>query len=160
MRFLPRIVAETKIGKSVNLVVWRDGREVTLTVTLGELDETSEVADAKNPANQKEPAKEEGEPLFGMSLKKLDESLRGRLSLDASIKGGVVVLSVDRASAAAKRGIRNGDIIIGVKQQSITSVPELKAAFAAAKSAGYKFALVRVWRDGEATFVTLPTGEK
>lgn len=159
MRFLPRIVAETKIGKSVNVMVWREGKEVALNVTLGELDETSDVAAKDDNTKKKDAETNEGEALFGMTLKKLDKSLRDRLKLDESIEGGVVVLSVDRSSDAAKRGVKSGDIIIGVKQQPITSVSELKEAFTTAKSSGHKFALVRLWRNGDATFVTLPTGE-
>ena len=37
MRSLPRIVAETAVGKPVPVVVWRDGKEQTLNVTVGEL---------------------------------------------------------------------------------------------------------------------------
>ena len=37
MRALPRIVAENNVGSSVPVVVWRDGKEETVTVTLGEL---------------------------------------------------------------------------------------------------------------------------
>jgi len=159
MRFLPRIVAETKIGKSVNVGVWRDGKEVTLNVTLGELDEESDVASADAKSKKRTADTNEGEALFGMTLKKLDGSLRERLNLDETIKGGVVVLSVDRTSDAASRGVKSGDIIIGIKQQAITSVSELKAAFEQAKKEGHKFALVRIWRGGDATFVTLPTGE-
>lgn len=61
MRFLPRMVAETKIGKEVKLDVWRDGRKKMLHITLGELEEDEQVANASSNSQTKEKASSEAE---------------------------------------------------------------------------------------------------
>src|SRR5439155_23658983 len=46
MRTLPRIVAETEIGKQVPVVLWRDGKEVTVQAAVGELPDDVQQASA------------------------------------------------------------------------------------------------------------------
>src|SRR6202035_774285 len=55
MRNLPLIVAQTEIGKSVPLVVWRDGKQVTLQAVVGELPDEQKVA-TNTTAPDKQPA--------------------------------------------------------------------------------------------------------
>ena len=50
MRALPRIVAETTVGRAVPVVVWRDGKEQTLNVTVGELPAEAQQAAASPTA--------------------------------------------------------------------------------------------------------------
>ncbi|MEN8195899.1 MAG: Do family serine endopeptidase, partial [Pseudomonadota bacterium] len=57
-RKLPRIVADTAVGKAVKVVVWRAGDEITVTVTLGELEKFDE-ANLPADAPGDEPAKPE-----------------------------------------------------------------------------------------------------
>ena len=45
MRFLPRIVAETKIGKSVAITYWHKNASKTSQITITELDEKNDLAD-------------------------------------------------------------------------------------------------------------------
>lgn len=157
MRELPRIVAETKIGTSAEVVVWRAEREKEFTVTLGELDEKEE-EQAATPSSESDTAPK-GEKLLGMTLAPVDEATRKQFSLGKK-QEGVVVLDVAQSSAAATRGIARGDVIIGVGQEDVVSVDALKQAIEGAKSDGKKFALLRVQRDKTATFVTLPTSEE
>ena len=54
MRNLPRIVAETPVGREVPVVVWRDGREQTVNVTVGELPaEPQQAAATTGPSGQR-----------------------------------------------------------------------------------------------------------
>ena len=160
MRFLPRIVAETKIGKRANISVWRDGKKKNLIVTLGELDEGNKVEKAENKSDSQSKASPDGEKYLGMVLKKLNSETRKFLSIDAAIKKGVVVLQIDRSGLAVKRGFSVGDVILGVvNQDDISSVSEFKLAIARLKKSGRKFALVRVLRNGEVSLLTLPTTE-
>ena len=52
MRSLPRIVAETEIGKAVDVRLWRKGGQRNVRVTLGELPEDEQLAELGGPAQQ------------------------------------------------------------------------------------------------------------
>lgn len=85
MRELPRIVAETKIGTSAEVVVWRAEREKEFTVTLGELDEKEE-EQAATPSSESDTAPK-GEKLLGMTLAPVDEATRKQFSLGKKTRG-------------------------------------------------------------------------
>ena len=154
MRNLPRLVAETKIGADVEVVVWRGSREQTYRVKLGELDETEEAA--TDEAEPKKPAKMKGEKYLGMELRDLDAKIAKQLGITGQ-KEGVVIVSVDRGGVAAKRGLRRFDVILGVNQAPVSSMKQFRAAMAEAQAAGREFALVRVARGKTESYITLPS---
>lgn len=160
MRKLPRIVAETKIGKKVDVVLWRDGKTITTSVTLGELEEeeTEEMTktDDTLPGHGKDLS---SLTVFGLQLTTIDASLRKRFNLDDKSEG-ILVLKVERGSEGAKQGVRAGDIITRVTDKTVASVKQFTAALKSLKSDGRDYALIRIQRNGENLFVTLPTEEK
>ncbi|MDE3059654.1 MAG: DegQ family serine endoprotease [Pseudomonadota bacterium] len=161
MRFLPRMVAETKIGKSVSLTYWRKNASKTVDITIGELNENDEEADDQNPGKgKKSKNKHEGsQAVLGMSVAPLTAPVREELGLDAK-QTGLAVVDVESGSGADKHGIRPSDVITDVNNEPVKSIEDLKSAFDNARKAGRKFALVKIVRDKEAAFVTLPTGEE
>ncbi len=157
MRELPRIVAETKIGSSVKITVWRKESTKNFSVTTGELDEEEE--ETKTAASEEESTLPKGEKMLGMRLAPLDEELRKQFNLPKKAQG-IVVLEVQSGSEAGSRGITQGDIIAGVGQEDVADIAQLKKQIAAAKNEGKKFALLRILRGKSATFVTVPTEEE
>lgn len=156
MHILPRTVAEAKIGSTVPVTVLRDGKPVKLNVTLGELKDDAPkqtiqlgAHDEKSPANV-------GVAVLGMQLANMSPELKQQLGDGAIPDKGAVVLSVKPDSVSATRGIRKGDVITAIGQTDVSSVEALKTGIAAAKKGARKFVLLRVWRKGESTFVTLP----
>jgi serine protease Do len=128
MRRLPRIVAETKIGKDVDVVIWRDGEKKTVQVELGELEEDV-VATSAEPGEEQAPvaiAEAEIKPL-GMKIANVDDELRRRYNLAEGTEG-VIVTEVNRDSYAAEKGVRPGDIIIEASHSSVSSVEEVSDA--------------------------------
>ena len=94
MKELPKIVAETEVGKMVKVKVWRNQREITKTIKLGRL-ETSE--DFKAEAKTEKPKKQvsiEGLKLTVRLLTKEDIEAR-KLPLNTT---GVVVTKIDQES--------------------------------------------------------------
>jgi serine protease Do len=158
MRKLPRYVAETKIGKKVDMVVWRKGKEVTLSMKIGELpdDGSDETEGGKlgksGKKNGSEPAAKD--LVLGMQLVPITSEIRQRFRLPATLKG-VIVDDVDMAGEAAKRGIRPGDIILEANQEAVESAEAVRSAIAAAKKAGREFTLLRVMRGEDVVFVTV-----
>jgi serine protease Do len=122
MRTLPRIVAETSVGREVPVVVWRDGREQTLTVTVGELPAEAEVA-AATPGPASRPTELAG---LGLQVAPISPETRERFSLKPEQRG-VVIVEVAPASPAAERELRAGDVIIEVQQERVTTPQEVQA---------------------------------
>lgn len=161
MRFLPRMVAETPIGKSVPVTYWRKNAAKTVQITVGELNEADdeEGKDASDKAGKGKGKDGQYETILGMSISPITSVLREELHLDAK-QTGLVVVDVKSGSEAAHRGIQPGDVIIDVNGDAIKTVDELKKAFEAARKNGRKFALLKVLRDKDSAFVTLPTAEE
>jgi serine protease Do len=116
-RDLPRLVASMPVGKQVEVVVVRNGKEVTKTVTLGRLEDGE-----KKTALAIE--KDDGLKLdavtkaLGMEFSALSQDARKTFKIKDSVKG-VIVTSVDPGSAAAERGLRPGDVIEEVNHQAV-----------------------------------------
>jgi len=143
MRKLPRIVAETEVGKSVPVEVWRKGKMKKLSVKVGEL----EVAEKNGTvtATKVTPSSSSVKEL-GMSLGSLTEKTRAQFNLPEEAKG-VVILDVDANGPAAQKGIRPGELIVEVGQKEITSPDEIKKAVKSALKTDQKSLLLLI--DGE-----------
>ena len=148
MRTLPRIVADTEIGDTVNVVVWRKGSEKKLRVKVGELEEVQEAAFTPN-----EPAPGRSEVL-GMSLSPLTADTRSEFQLGDESKG-VVVTGVGGDGTAAERGIRPGDLIVEVNQEPVSSPQEVADKIKSVQDSGRKSVLLLVERAGDLRFVAV-----
>jgi serine protease Do len=153
-RDLPRIVAQTPIGKAVDVVVWRKGAEVTRKVTLGRLDESPQLASANRP---EAPRNAPNATVLGMELGALTAETRRRFNIKDGIEG-VVVLRVDPNAQAAERRVQAGDVIVEVQREAVKTVAELRSRVEALKSQGQRRALFYVATGAEGTlrYVTLP----
>ncbi|WP_306768488.1 DegQ family serine endoprotease [Roseomonas sp. AR75] len=123
MRNLPRIVAETAVGSRVPVVVWRDGREQTVEVTVAELPSEQQQA-AVNPQQQQRQQQTELTGL-GLQIAPITPELRERFSLRAESRG-VVITEVAPGSTAAERELRPGDVIVEVQQERVTTPQEVQ----------------------------------
>lgn len=153
-RDLPRLVASMPVGKSVEVVVIRDGKELTRTVTLGRLEDGETKTAAIEDEKQQQSAVEKA---LGMEFSNLTPDLRKTFSVKDSIKG-VAITSVDPGSAAAERGLKAGDIIVEVNHAAVESPGDVAKAIANAKKAdGKKPALLLVSNGaGLSRFVAVP----
>ena len=126
MRTLPRLVAETDIGKAVPVVVWRDGKEVTLQASIAELPDDVQQASATPPAPAKKPADTAVAITgLGMKLASLTADLRTKYSIGADQKG-VVVTDVTNNGAAAARGLKPGDVVVEVQQETVSTPQDVQ----------------------------------
>lgn len=156
MRDLPRVVAETEVGKAVPVKILRNGAEQTLSITLGRL-ELGEQLIAKNnapttpaPAPAPEPTatEEEAPPLglpdlVGFEVALLDEDKRAEFGI-APEEDGIVVTSVKSGSDADQKGFIPGLLVTEVNQKEIGTVDELSELVAEAKEAGRPAVLFKV----------------
>jgi serine protease Do len=156
MRHLPRIVAETAFDTSVPVVVLRQGKEMTFQVKIGELDEAAEAkADTGTPTPKPKPP-ETAKTILGLSLAEMTEQLRQRYNI-ADEAAGVVVLNVDSKSNAAGKGLKAGDVIVEVDQNSVATPADVEKRVAVAKANGYKVVTFLIYRQGDFQWVAVRT---
>ena len=155
MRDLPRVVAESPVGKAVDVVLLRDGKEMTIKVTLGRLEDGEKQA-GDDEVTQEEGTTEEGatpetgeaQPgkagmVLGMGISDLGEEARKTFEIVESVKG-VVITEVAPDSAAAERGIVPGDVIVEIGQEAVTTAEEVKTRIAKLKSEDRRNALMMI----------------
>ena len=154
-RDLPRLVASMPVGKSVEVVVVRNGAQLTKTVTLGRLEDgekKTEVAAAEDDTAQQDAVAK----ALGMEFSSLTDEARKTFKIKDSVKG-VIVTSVEPGSAAAERGLRPGDVIEEVNHQAVTHPGDVAKAIEGAKSEAKKPALLLVANgEGVVRFVAVP----
>jgi serine protease Do len=157
MRDLPKIVAETPVGKNVEVIVIRKGKEEKKTVKLGRLEDAAE----KQPAalTKKDSAPDEKSVVkktLGLELSNLSDDLRKKFSITDKIKNGVVITGVDPNSTAAERRLQPGMVIVEVQQQPVANAADLQSRIDKLKKDGKRTAMLLVTTpDGDTTFVAL-----
>ncbi len=109
---LPRLIGERAPGETVRLKVWRDNSRRDITAKLGEQ------SDGKV---SKETEKAETGGKLGLNVRELEATELRKLG----ITGGALVVE-SATGAAAKAGIRQGDVILAVNNQRVSSVEQLR----------------------------------
>ena len=120
---LPRLVGNTKPGTKSTLTVFRRGASRDLNVTIAEIepDKPSKRASDRDEPAQKPPASAAAKSL-GLAVSDLTDAQKKELK----VKGGV---KVDAATdAAARAGLREGDIIMAVGNIEISNAREFESA--------------------------------
>jgi serine protease Do len=119
---LPRLVGNVKPGTRATITVFRRGSARDLSVTIGEVETEKPVRKAQSP---------EGKPpvagpaqVLGLVVSELPDALKKELKL----KGGVKVDASE--GAAARAGLREGDVILAIANTEVTGVKDFEAALA------------------------------
>ncbi len=157
MRDLPRIVADTPVGKTVDVVVIRKGKEETHKVKVGRLEDGEKVAaaDAKKDAPPEQ--KSVVQKTLGLELSSLTDDVRKKFKIRDTIKG-VVVTGVDANvdNSAPDKHLAPGDVIVEVQYQAVGTPADLQTRVDQLKSQGKKVAVLLVSNGvGETRFVAL-----
>ena len=136
---LPPMVAAVKPGSSVALKLWHDGKAKDVTVKNGSVEDKPTLASAAGAAAKGK---------LGVAVRPLspEERKAGELA------GGVVVEEV--AGAAAKAGVRPGDVIVAVDRTPVKSPEQLRELIG---KAGKTVALL-VARDDARIFIPVTIG--
>ena len=112
---LPRIVGATKPGSKASVQVWRNKQSRETHVVVAEMQDDRAARQARRGGG-KPPAAAPSQ--YGLALSELNETQRGELK----ISGGVLVENAQ--GAAARAGIRRGDVILAVNNQDVKSVEQ------------------------------------
>jgi serine protease Do len=152
---LSKIVAAAPVGKDVEVIVVRQGKEQAKTVKLGRLEDNEKQASLTNKEAEK-PAPNVVQKALGMSFSQLSSEVRQKYSIADSVTSGVVVTDVESDSAAADKHIAPGEVIVEINQDPVKTPAEIAAKVDALKDAGKKSALLLVANaQGEVRFVAL-----
>ena len=157
MRDLPRIVADTPIGKQVDVVVIRKGKEETHQVKIGRLDDTEKVASNDTKQNALPDQKSTVQKTLGLELSSLTDDVRKKFKIRDSIKG-VAVTGVDASvnTTQPDKRLAPGDVIVEVQYEAVANPAALQARVDALKAQGKKIAVLLVSNGvGETRFVAL-----
>ena len=142
MNELPRLVADTPPGTKAHLKVLREGKEKDFTLTVTELKEEKQAAQAKEEGGGEEA------PL-GLVVKNIDPNLVRRYRLQDT--KGALVVAVEQGSPAADAGIRPGDLVLEIEGQVIGSAQDFQAAVAKLKKETYARFLIK--RQGRTLYL-------
>lgn len=146
MQDLPKMVAETPVGKKVKVDVLRAGDEIRLTVHVEELNEEEDGTVSLVGEDE-----DEGFEVAGMVLSKLDDESREALGIEEGVSG-VLVERIEAETRAARSNIRPGDILLQVNKKDVKTPEDVKEAIDAKKG---KSVLVLLNRDGDTSFIAL-----
>jgi len=124
---LQSLIAQKRAGQSVKLKIFRDGNELTRSVTLQPRESSeSELSSATTERRDREESTDNDKSMsfssLGMEVRPLDSQARKRAGVD----NGVEVSSVEIYGEANTQGINRGDVIVSANRKSITSVSDLK----------------------------------
>jgi serine protease Do len=144
---LSETIARLEPGAKIKVAVMRDGHEIVLDVTLGNLSDFDKSQQASNDNKDQNPAPDTAHG----SLTALG------ITLEPNPDGqGVRVASVEEESPAGDKGLQTGDVIVAVGSKSVNSVADVEAGIAAAQDHGRDAVLFRVQGQNGSRFVGVP----
>jgi serine protease Do len=139
-------ISQIAPGTAVKLRISRDGKEMEVTATLGEMpgDEPKQVSSAPAEAN-------DAKPELGANLAPLTPDLRENLKI-APDQPGLLVAEVEPGSPAAQAGLEHGDVIQELNRKPVSTVDAFQSAM---DKAGPDPQLLTIDRAGSHSFVSV-----
>jgi serine protease Do len=143
------LIANTPVRSRIPVVVIRNGRRITIPVTIEQRPTEEELAQQLGTGDQ-DGGQEENRTAptsqaLGLSLQPITPQIARALNLPAGTSG-VVITGVSPSSDAAQKGLQRGDVILSVNRQAVTSPAQVIAAVEAARKAGRTSVLLLVKR--------------
>ncbi|TPO15902.1 PDZ domain-containing protein, partial [Mesorhizobium sp. CU2] len=145
---LARMIGAYAPGKSVDVTVWRNGKDEAVKVDLGTLPASDKQASNDDSHHQSAPgSKADTLADLGLTVTKADNGK------------GLVVTDVDPDSAAADRGIQPGDVITSINSKQVNTTGDVNRAMDDAVKSGRKVVLMQITRDDSNRFVAVPVAQ-
>ncbi|MGA9393176.1 MAG: PDZ domain-containing protein, partial [Candidatus Sulfotelmatobacter sp.] len=138
-------VGQKHPGTSISLDVLRDGKTVSVPVTL-------EAMGSRDHSGQEAASNDNGKPRWGIGLTDMTPELREQLQASNDVHGAVVE-KVQPGSAADDAGLQRGDVIVEVNRHPVQNADDVQKALSAVPKG--QDALVLVWSNGGSTFRVL-----
>jgi serine protease Do len=139
---LRNLVAAAGSGAQVTLELYRAGKKRSLSVKLAELPGQL----GRSPGKGEAPGR-----AGGLSVAPLDSTVRNRFNIPSKVKRGVVVTGLRRDSAAARGGLRPGDVILELNRVRINSVRRFSKLYSATRGQ----VLLLIFRGGFSQYLLI-----
>ena len=149
-RALSRLIGSKKPDTEIQLGILRDGEEIELAMTLGELPSQAQMASA-NPGMMPE---DDGSVAATLGLE-----LQPAAEVEGSGEEGLVITNVSPDSNAAEKGLQPGDVVLEVGGNAVSSLADVTAAIESAQANERSAVLMRVRTDGNSRFVAVALGQ-
>lgn len=156
MRRLPRLVADSRIGKTVDVEIWRQGERKMVQVELEELREEQLARAMPSDEGPPETTRRELDSL-GLALAPLDDQARRDYGLDDRATG-VLVTDVLRGGNAADKGLTEGDVIVEVDQEEVNTPDDVAKKIEEAEHQGYRVVTLLIYSQGDFRWVAVRIG--
>ncbi len=156
MRDLPKVVAETEIGKQVTVKLLRKGKEVMVMAEVGRLEDGEKIAAADPGKGQTQPAPAVV-TVLGMTVSSMTDELRAKFAVDADLKGAVIT-EVAAEGAASEKRLEPGDVITEAGEKEVLGAADISARVEEAQKASKSSVLLLVakgGKSGEMRFIAL-----
>ncbi len=155
MRRLPKLVAQTAIGREVEVVIFRKGERKTLKIKVGRLEEGPATGEKGTPEKRGELQLPGRKSALGLTFSAMTDELRTRYRIDHAIDG-VVITEVDPEGPAAEKELNAGDVIVEVTHEKVRSPADVNARLDALRKLKRKNALLTLSdSQGEVSFVAV-----
>ncbi len=159
LRDLPKIVASAPVGKDVEIVVVRQGKQITKTIKLGRLEENEKQASLWQPSATMAGKKAIAGPVekaLGMEFSSLTDDLRQKFAIKNNVAAGVVITGVDPELRRRRKHVEAGDVVVEINQEPVKEPADIAKKIQALKKGGKRSALLLVANgQGEVRFVAL-----
>jgi serine protease Do len=143
---LQMIIGQERPGSKVNLELMRDGKTMTVPVTVDTLH------GGRNGQSSGNSSTEHGQARWGVGLSNVTPELREQLQLPGEVHGAVIT-NVQPGSAADNAGLARGDVIVEVNRHKVETSADVQRELG--NIAPGQDALVLVWSNGGSTFRVL-----
>ncbi|HKL16295.1 MAG TPA: Do family serine endopeptidase [Balneolaceae bacterium] len=140
-------IASSSPGTEVDLGIFRDGEDMSITVELGELNR-EEIAGVQPDVE------EELTERLGFEVSNLTDNIRQQLRLESGVEG-VVVADIEQQSRAYRQGLRQGDVILQIGSQVIENENQFYTMMNSYLESGNDALLMRIYRQGRNMFVAI-----
>lgn len=142
------LVGEQAPGTKINVQILRDGKQMTVPVTV-------ETLNAKNEGGSNS-GEEHGKARWGLGLSNITPDLRDQIQAPSSVHG-VVITGVEPGSPADNAGLSRGMVVQEVNRHPVQSVADAKRELSSIPKG--QDVMLLVWSNGGSTFAVLHPGE-
>ncbi|MCC7273656.1 MAG: Do family serine endopeptidase [Alphaproteobacteria bacterium] len=150
-RDLAKKIGAIAPGETVKLGVFRQGAEISVSLTLGTMPSGRQAS--------AEPAPRERGDAAGGGIPSLGLTLAPASSVAGGGSDGVVVTDVDSDGPAAERGFKTGDVILEVAGRPVSTPADVRKALEGVRGEGRRTVLLRVKTGDASRFVAIPVGK-